>query len=204
MNRSSSLYYDSQFGPPSELIDLVHFLELGQNSDSHANQAIPTNVSLNSRITNWMEYESLSSERRAAIAAECSVDDISIQLSTTLDSPALAANIIQTNRAVLSSIYDAADTSKSRRRPRRDVLDPEAEMSMEVRELQATLDRIQLRSVKLDLRAAVFLRTSVNSDYNALSLVVCHAHFSGFDLLTFLETLSNRSCREYGRRPELN
>jgi snRNA-activating protein complex subunit 3 len=186
MNRSASLYQDSRFGPPSEPIDIGQFLASARELDSISTSGSAPSVSPLSKlnIPAFSEFKSLPSSRHEALSAQCSVDDISTQLNATLSSPILTAHIIRSHRAVLSSIFDAVDTSKSRRRARRDVMDPENETNAEVRELQASLDTVQLRAMKLDMQSAIFLRTSTNSDYNALSSVVRLSYYMSYSLLS--------------------
>jgi hypothetical protein len=181
MNRSSSLTQDSKFGPPSELIHIGGFEGAGvitlnaELDDESVPDDAPALLLSTSSIPGT---DALSPEELEALATQCSVDDIKARLAQKINQPALGAHILHSHRVMLSSMHDAADTSTSarnRRRPRRDVINPEEEASPLVRELQAEIDAVAPRAMKLDIRAAIFMRSSINQDHNALvDLVPIH------------------------------
>lgn len=90
-----------------------------------------------------------------------------------MNDPRLATHVMRMSRAVATAIHDAADTSTVPKPVRkRAVPDPEEEHA-DVAALQNTLDEVSLKSWKLDMKSAIFMRTpAMLFDYNALTKVV--------------------------------
>lgn len=158
MNVGAAHAHDSQFGPPSEPIDVSEFLKTLETS-----RASPSDAATFQR-THW---DILPEAEREAIQAECrcadslvlstfpddlmtSVADLQGSLNAVLDDPKLAGHIIRTHRSAASAIHHTADltagkSKKGARSGRAFVPDP-AEESLEVIRLRDELDAVKLKA----------------------------------------------------------
>jgi hypothetical protein len=147
----NSYGYESQFGPPSDLIDIGEFIH-----DAHSP---PDNFT--ALKTLWNDFPE---ETRNAIAAECasgcvhvlslwlsakySQNSVSETKSSLLDvwtNPRLHFHLTKKHDDCVRSIHESADASNRVRRKRVKLTD-QAHENVDIREFQSRLDSIQLRS----------------------------------------------------------
>lgn len=74
MNQTTAYAHESQFGPPSELINISDFLHECEGIDSQVYLPYPqwSDASTSqTQLHNWTNSLSLSQEEKAAVEAEC-------------------------------------------------------------------------------------------------------------------------------------
>ncbi|KAK7005660.1 expansin-like EG45 domain-containing protein [Favolaschia claudopus] len=143
MNATKTAYVDNQFGPPSELISIAHFIQ-------STSQALAASVP----------------EFPPGIAEQCSVADIRDSLNAVADNPRLMAHLIKTHEFTVSSLHMAAEkpTRSRKRPPERDTMNDTPETVA----FQQVLDNVPLESCKLTAKASIFIRPVKSTDQNIL------------------------------------
>ncbi|KAF9049958.1 snRNA-activating protein of 50kDa MW C terminal-domain-containing protein [Panaeolus papilionaceus] len=155
MNQSQSYNLESTFGPPSEPISIIKFLE-ATKSESSMN------------LDNGQIHEGLEDE--------CSVEEIRATLATTWSDPLLSSTLMKDHThtvGMLASVGNAR-TSKSARNSQH----ASQSSSEDVIAVQKDIQSILLSSWGLNADAVQFMRTSKNSDYNILQQFKFHGEIT--------------------------
>lgn len=164
MNVDFSRAHDSFFGPPSKPIDVGKFIE--ETARIHA--ATAEDVLLH---TSWQE---LSQENRATIEAECSGSIAELKMITedAWNNPMVSAHLYTRHDDAISSALGQADSlaQKGRKRKRFD-LAGQCGSAPELQALQERLLSTPLKCWEYGKESSLFMRTSRNSDFNALRSV---------------------------------
>ncbi|THV02444.1 hypothetical protein K435DRAFT_963166 [Dendrothele bispora CBS 962.96] len=132
----------SQFGPPSEPIDVGHFVQDASN-------------------TTAVTSASSSGEN------EYSVDEIKNALSTVWNDAKLSAYLSKTHDDNVTVCHGGAKSTKARSTK----ISMEVSNDIAVKELQNNLDGIKLASWKLHPEAALFTRPPRTSDHNTITQI---------------------------------
>ncbi|KIJ67958.1 hypothetical protein HYDPIDRAFT_37536 [Hydnomerulius pinastri MD-312] len=159
--------HDSFFGPASEPISIRKFLD---DAGSLPSTSAPDVLSHHG----WQE---LSDEERAAVEAECSgsVSELKTTIEETWNNPMLSAHLYRMHDSAVNAVHGQADKpvpQRGRKRKLQPITDA-SENVPEVRALQEKLDAIHLSCWGLSKESALFMRTSKNSDINALGSIKC-------------------------------
>ncbi|KAG1734680.1 uncharacterized protein EDB91DRAFT_581966 [Suillus paluster] len=150
--------FDSQFGPPSQPINIAAFIQ-------EANSAL-----LSGTLTN-ASWEQLTPEHRNAVQAEVtrSISELKASLEQVWDNPVLSAHVLRQHKSTVASVHSQADAPAPKGRKRKRLVAPEgSESAPGVLQLQEKLDSVNLRCWGLTLESALCMRAAKNPDYNAL------------------------------------
>lgn len=164
MNVDFSRAHDSFFGPPSEPIDVDKFIE-----ETARIRAATAEDALSH--PSWQE---LSEENRATIEAECSgsIAELKIITEDAWNNPRVSAHLYTRHDDALFSALGQTDSlaQKGRKRKRFD-LAGQSRSTPELQALQEYLLSTPLKCWEYGKESSLFMRTSRNSDFNALRSV---------------------------------
>ncbi|KAL0576283.1 hypothetical protein V5O48_005692 [Marasmius crinis-equi] len=147
MNARLAYSLNSQFGPPSEEIDVVKFIQ-----DASQLQA-STQVSLTLEETK---------ESLAALAEECSVDDIRTSISDVWNDTRKSSYILKDHEITVNCLYGNSKAARPRKKNGNEFpSNTESQM-----EMQSKLENLKLSSWKIPSEASLFIRAPKNSDHN--------------------------------------
>ncbi|KAH9935308.1 snRNA-activating protein of 50kDa MW C terminal-domain-containing protein [Fomitopsis serialis] len=149
--------HESHFGPASEVVGIAEFLNAAttflvteDSRDESPDAQVPRDHNLEKA---WV---SVPSTQQAAVAAECSLDDLKDPIHGVLTSPKLMAHV-------------SRSAESSSRRKRRKVAVPEpGDEQADVTTLRLSLDSSKLKCWPLTSHAASFIRPPKHSDRNTL------------------------------------
>ncbi|KAF9075436.1 hypothetical protein BDP27DRAFT_1415229 [Rhodocollybia butyracea] len=151
MNARIEYALASDFGPPSEPIDMTKFVQDATSLPHSVPDVLGPEID------------------RTAIAEECSVEDIRSSLTDTWSNPRLSAYLCKGHDKAITNIHVLKSSKLAKARKRTNpASEPYAELQ-EVKQLQAKLDAVPLSSWKLMPDAALFTRPPRNTDYNTLT-----------------------------------
>ncbi|KAI6046044.1 hypothetical protein EDC04DRAFT_2888211 [Pisolithus marmoratus] len=161
MNVDFSRAHDSLFGPPSEPIDIGKFIEETARVQAATYEDVLSHPS-------WQE---LSEENRAAVEAECSgsIAELKTISEDAWNNPMISAHLYTKHDDAISSALGQMDgyAQKGRKRKRFDLAD-QSRSTPEVQALQEHLLSTPLKCWEFGKESSLFMRTSRNSDFNAL------------------------------------
>ncbi|THH21344.1 hypothetical protein EW146_g204 [Bondarzewia mesenterica] len=166
MNAGQSYSYESQFGPPSELIHVGSFIQSAL--ETNTSDSIDVFSVSPHRVRGEATFSDLSKERRSAIEAECSIDGLKTSLDDALKDPRLSAYARRSHDATIGTIFENAEANLSNRRKRKRADLGFPEDVPELTAFKTSLDNIHLQSWPLMQDAALFIRGPKNYDLNAL------------------------------------
>ncbi|KIY44452.1 hypothetical protein FISHEDRAFT_77645 [Fistulina hepatica ATCC 64428] len=145
---------ESQFGPPSEPIDVGAFIRCAAGLPSFAQSSCQA-------VLNAMPVE-----QRSALRDACSVTDIKDALSDTWNSPKVCAHVSKIHETTVSGYYFAL---RPKARHRRKVEQPNAGSDTLLQTVQSNMDSVSLQCWNIPSAACYFIRGPKNTDANALS-----------------------------------
>ncbi|KAH7888531.1 snRNA-activating protein of 50kDa MW C terminal-domain-containing protein [Phlebopus sp. FC_14] len=164
MNVDLNRAYDSFFGPPSDRIPIREFLDKSRSLPTLSAQDILSHAG----------WRRLSEDERRAIEAECSggVSEVKATIEDAWNNPILSAHLYRAHDAALVAVQgQAGSAQRGRKRKHASSTSEESDAPPEVRALQEKLDAISLRCWGFSSESALFMRTSKNSDFNALRAI---------------------------------
>ncbi|KAH9832186.1 snRNA-activating protein of 50kDa MW C terminal-domain-containing protein [Rhodofomes roseus] len=160
--------HESHFGPTSEYIDIAAFLDATRVLlPNEASRADLSDAQLPQRNNTEKAWKSVPSAQQAAVAAECSLDDLKGSFHDTLTNPRLMAHVWRSHQATVQSIYESAESSNRRKRRKVAVPEPGDEQA-DVTALRHSMDNSKLKCWPLTSHAASFIRPPKHSDRNTL------------------------------------
>ncbi|KAF5393256.1 hypothetical protein D9757_000760 [Collybiopsis confluens] len=151
MNARLEYMLSSEFGPPSEPIDLKKFR---QDADA-----------LTHTVPDVLDSEG----HRLAVAEECSVHDIHASITDIWNNPKLSAYLYTSHDKAIAALHGTKSSKLAKTRKKTLTISASHDELQEIREIQAKLDAVSLSSWKLMPDAAIFTRPPRNSDYNTLT-----------------------------------
>ncbi|KAF9469917.1 snRNA-activating protein of 50kDa MW C terminal-domain-containing protein [Collybia nuda] len=155
MNAGLAHTIESLFGPPSELVNVASFTQTAVEVGCYA-------------VSSGETLEPGEEPLSGTAAAECNVSDLRDTLFQTWNNPRLSAHLLKDHEHKINTLCATAKLLKTKRKPH--LPDPN-NLPSEVTVLQRHLDNIQLSSWKLQIGSVLFMRSSKNSDQNALARV---------------------------------
>ncbi|KIM69155.1 hypothetical protein SCLCIDRAFT_1208589 [Scleroderma citrinum Foug A] len=171
MNVDFSRAHDCFFGPPSESIDVAKFIEEAATIPSLTAEDVLEHPG----------WQVLSDDERAAVEEEClgGITELKTTVENTWDNPILSARLsVKHDDAIFDALQQAdGSTIKGRKRKRPTVADDNRD-TPELQALQEQLDSTPLKCWGFGKESTLFMRTSKNSDFNALHSVKKTGHGS--------------------------
>ncbi|KAK7053468.1 hypothetical protein VNI00_004094 [Paramarasmius palmivorus] len=145
MNARIAYSLNSQFGPPSEVIDIAKFVSEAGKIPSIA-----------------------IAQSQDSIVEECNVDDIRSSLLEVWNDTRMASYLTKEHETTVNQLYG---TSKASRPRKKTAIEAPSTASTSVDQLEQRLKNIKLSSWKLSPEASLFIRAPKNSDLNVYSEV---------------------------------
>ncbi|KAG7098770.1 hypothetical protein E1B28_000678 [Marasmius oreades] len=145
MNARLAYNLNSQFGPPSEQIDITDFIQ----------------DALKVKAITYIPSE----EIQESLAEQCSIEDIKSSILSVWNDTAKSSYLCKEHESTVIHLYGSSKSA----RPRKKVPNESPPVSQAIVELQSRLDRISLTSWKLPPEASLFVRAPKNSDLNIYS-----------------------------------